>query len=181
MNKHMKRKASRKKGISLLISLIMTALLLSVSLSMSGIVLRQIRLVKSSQNSQLSFYAADSALECALYWDTKTDGTVEGDTTSAIFGSTTPSTVAASRIICGSANVMGLTKSYDASTETTSTAFDVVYLQNTCAHVEVVKNQFRTKLAVNGYNTGAKADNSGCDLTDAVAKRVVERGLLFTH
>ncbi|MES2623263.1 MAG: hypothetical protein V4576_02525 [Patescibacteria group bacterium] len=181
----MTRKVSKKKGISLVIALIMMTLLLSISFSISNIILRQIRLANVSTNSQLSFYAADSALECALYWDTKTDGTVEGsiDGTVAVFGSSTSAASAANRIVCGAypENPLGLKKSFDVNTQTASTTFEVAYGSTTCASVEVLKSPYRTRISVNGYNTGMNADATGCNLTDAIGRRIVERGLLFTH
>ena len=82
-------KLHTNRGISLVIALVMMTLLLSISFSIANIILRQLRLTNIGTNSQTSFYAADSALECALYWDTLTDGTLAGDFSSAVFGTTT--------------------------------------------------------------------------------------------
>ena len=164
------------RGMSLVIALIMTTILLSISLSIGNIILRQLRITTTSTNSQSAFYAADSALECALYWDTITDGTVAGSYEVAIFGTTTASD--GSQIQCGPnpSNPLSFQKVADELIATTT--FDLDY-GNTCARVQVVKNPNRTTISTRGYNTIANA--TGCDLTDAVNRRLVERGLIFRH
>lgn len=177
-------KKSKKKGISLVVALIMTTLLLAISMSIGNIILRQLRITNTSTNSQSAFYAADSALECALYWDTQTDGTIAGSFDVAIFGTTTThQTGSLNPIRCGvnSESPMSFVKTAnDSSNAIATTTFDIDY-GNTCAHVEIVKNPNRTVISTRGYNTGAKSDDSGCDLDNAIERRLVERGLVFTH
>ncbi len=180
----MRTKRVKKKGISLVIALIMTTLLLSISLSVGNIILRQLRITYTNTNSQAAFYAADSALECALYWDTHTDGTIEGSFETAIFGTTTTyQSGAGNPVRCGpnTDSPMSFVKiTNDPLNNIATTTFDVDY-GNTCAHIEIIKNPNRTIISTRGYNTGAKADASGCDLDDAINRRLVERGLVFTH
>lgn len=68
-----------QKGFTLFVSLIVTSLLLAIAFSLSDIVLKQLIFSQSARQSQISFYAADSGAECALYWDKKN-----------IFGTSTP-------------------------------------------------------------------------------------------
>ncbi|MES2986240.1 MAG: pilus assembly PilX N-terminal domain-containing protein [Patescibacteria group bacterium] len=181
----MKSKIHTKKGISLVISLIMMTLLLSISFSISNIILRQMRLTNTSTNSQISFYAADSALECALYYDTSTDGSVGGAIESAIFGWTLPASTwpaGTNPVQCGNRNSntpMSFTKVI--AGEYATTTFAVDYSPHGCAQVLVAKNRFRTRISTSGYNVGVNGAGTGCDLNDAIARRVVERGLVFTH
>lgn len=167
------------KGISLVISLIMTTFLLAISFSIGNIILRQLRLTNIGTNSQTSFYVADSALECALYWDTVTDGTVEGSFDGAVFGTSTSYIVSTNPIKCGpnTSNPVSFTKTTDANIATTT--FTIDYGQNTCAIVEVVKSEYRTKISTSGYNTGLAG--TSCKLDKALLERVVERGLIFAH
>ncbi|OHB09972.1 MAG: hypothetical protein A3H52_01005 [Candidatus Zambryskibacteria bacterium RIFCSPLOWO2_02_FULL_39_26] len=60
-----------KKGFTLLVAIITTSLLLIVSFVVSNIALKQLVLASASQESQYSFYNADSGIECATYWDLK--------------------------------------------------------------------------------------------------------------
>ena len=59
------------RGFTLLIAVILTSVLLSVGLALLDISYKQIVLSSTARQSQYAFYAADSALECALYWDQK--------------------------------------------------------------------------------------------------------------
>lgn len=180
MTTHMKKNFHTKKGISLVISLIMTTLLLSLSLSISNIVVRQIRLINASSNSQISFYAADTGLECALYWDTHSDGTVSNGVSLAYFGTATTYTPANNPIECGdgAAKPMNFQKQISGDTATSIFSID---LGKACSQVQVVKTPYRTKIYANGYNTGANASRTGCNFTDLMASRIVERGLVFSH
>lgn len=65
------KKSRLQKGFTLFVALIVTSLLLAIGFSLSNIVLKQLIFAQSSRESQISFYAADSGAECALYWDRK--------------------------------------------------------------------------------------------------------------
>lgn len=61
------------KGFTLLFALIFVAASLAIGIGSSTLVLGQLRLSGSGRNSQFAFYAADSAAECAIYWDRSAD------------------------------------------------------------------------------------------------------------
>ena len=61
------------RGLTLLIAVILSSVVLSVALSLLDITYKQIILTSSAKQSQFAFYSADSAMECALYWDQKMD------------------------------------------------------------------------------------------------------------
>ncbi len=178
----MLNKPNTEKGVSLIISLFTITFLLAVSLSVSGIILRQFRIINTSISSETAFYAADSALECALYWDISTEGDVINmDTTGYVFGT---STAQQSLIKCGPSpsNPVNLVKVSDIPNGIATTTFYLSYTTSAypaCAFVQVVKAPDRTFIQTRGYNTTATA--SGCDLTDAVGRRIVERGMQYAH
>ncbi|MEN9614167.1 MAG: hypothetical protein RLZZ347_474 [Candidatus Parcubacteria bacterium] len=60
-----------QKGFALLFTVLVVSLLLAISLSISNITLRELVLSSATRDSHIAFYAADTALECALYLDTK--------------------------------------------------------------------------------------------------------------
>jgi hypothetical protein len=71
-NKFSINQSSRKQaGFTLFVALIVSSLLLSIGLSLSNIILKQLIFSGSGRESQIAFYAADSGAECALYWDVK--------------------------------------------------------------------------------------------------------------
>ena len=61
------------RGITLLVAIIVTTVILSVALALLDVSYKQQLLASTSKQSQYSFYNADTAMECALYWDQKVD------------------------------------------------------------------------------------------------------------
>lgn len=57
------------QGFALLFAVLATSVLLSISVSIWNIALREVVLSSFGRESQVAFYVADSAIECALYWD----------------------------------------------------------------------------------------------------------------
>ncbi len=106
-----------KRGFTLLVAMIMTSVILAISLSLLNISYKQVLLSSTARQSQYAFYAADSALECALYWDQKqnsfdpttesSSGTItcEGKSvpySAVITGGATPNSVTYFSIPCAS-------------------------------------------------------------------------------
>ena len=58
-----------KTGFTLLLTLLFVSLTLSIGLGVATLIIGEIGLSGSARESQLAFYAADSGVECALYWD----------------------------------------------------------------------------------------------------------------
>jgi len=59
------------KGFAMLFAVLTSSLLVSIGVSILGISLKEIQIATSARDSQTAYYAADSARECALYWDIK--------------------------------------------------------------------------------------------------------------
>ncbi len=55
-------------GFVLLFTLLISSILLATGLGVSRLMVRQIGLASLSRDSQVAFFAADSGMECALYW-----------------------------------------------------------------------------------------------------------------
>lgn len=58
-----------KKGFTVLYAILVASLLLSISLGIYSISLRDFILSSSASESEKAIFAADSGVECALYWD----------------------------------------------------------------------------------------------------------------
>ncbi|MBI4123249.1 MAG: hypothetical protein HY458_02750 [Parcubacteria group bacterium] len=65
----MKRKYRRQRGVTMLLALLVISVALTVSLGVSNLVLGELLLSTSGRDSQIAFYSADTAVECALYWE----------------------------------------------------------------------------------------------------------------
>lgn len=69
MIKYFKKKETR--GFAILFAVLTASLLMSIGISIFGISLKELSVSTASEGSLIAFYAADSARECALYWDVK--------------------------------------------------------------------------------------------------------------
>jgi len=200
----------KNKAFTLFVSLIVSALVLAIGLSIGTIILKQLILSSSSSGSIVAFYAADSAAECALFWDRKdSQGFTIADSP---FGT---STISDLRLVCGTGSdidagglVYGFQKVCDdgvcgpSALAATSTFYidfrdpaDPVY--RGCAFVTVGKSYNSvtgledTVIQTRGYNTdlliqsgfgGYTYDYTNPDVKCNLERpRVVERGLLLTY
>lgn len=58
-----------KEGFVILIAVLVSSLMISLGAFIAGIAVKELSLSTSGRDSQLAFYAADAAVECALYHD----------------------------------------------------------------------------------------------------------------
>ncbi len=74
----------KKRGFAMLFSVLISSLLVVVGLSIFNITLKELTISTSGRESQIAFYAANSGMECALYWDLKGNRTAFATSTSDI-------------------------------------------------------------------------------------------------
>lgn len=60
---------AKEKGFTILLAALIASLVLALGISVFTIAQKQVILASISRSSQYAFYAADTAAECALYWD----------------------------------------------------------------------------------------------------------------
>jgi hypothetical protein len=63
--------ASRPRGFTLIIAVILAAVATAIGLALSSIAFKSVRLSDTAQDSSAAFYAADTGLECTLFADQK--------------------------------------------------------------------------------------------------------------
>ena len=64
-------KNNQEKGFAMLFAVLVSSVLISISISIFNITLKELTLSSAGRESQFAFYAADSGMECAIYWDFK--------------------------------------------------------------------------------------------------------------
>ena len=69
------KKQSMQSGFTLLLAALVAAIVLSLGTSIFTIARKQIALSSLGRDSQFAFYAADTAVECALYYDVRKSST----------------------------------------------------------------------------------------------------------
>lgn len=64
-------KLQPKKGFVMLFSVLISSMLVVIGLSIFNITLKELTISTSGRESQVAFYAANSGIECGLYWNLK--------------------------------------------------------------------------------------------------------------
>lgn len=171
----------QNKAFTLFVSLIVAALMLAIGFSIGNIIIKQLLLSSTGGGSQVGFYAADAASECALFWDRKNgDGFSLGDSP---FSPVSTSTLESLNIVCGAGStvdgggvVYGMQKVCntaacgEAMSEYATTTFYIDYRDSldskylACAFVTIAKKYDaasgaeETTIDSRGYNTDLVID-----------------------
>jgi len=153
------------QGFALLIAVILTSVVLSVGFALASLAYKDVILASSAKGSTYAFYAADSALECALYADQKWNA----------FDYNSPS----STISCGgtSYSITAVSKNSATSVMTVpnTAGGELISLDGgvTCATVTIYKGApplGHTQIYTVGYNT--------CNMNDP---KILQRGLKSSY
>ena len=155
------------KGITLLVAVILTSVILSVALALLDIAYKQQLLASTAKQSQFAFYAADTVMECALYWDQQSNA----------FDFTSP--LPSSNIICNA--LQPVTGSFS---NNVNGSFRVTTFSIPCTGsgsptdirgtVTIVKSNGGAFCSSTSYSCLYATGYSTCDATDP---RRIERGL----
>lgn len=70
-NKGQQGQVARRGGFAMLFAVLTSSVLLSIGLSIFNLTVKELVLSSSGRESQFAFYAADTGIECVLYWDFK--------------------------------------------------------------------------------------------------------------
>ncbi|MEK7552299.1 MAG: hypothetical protein AAB534_02690 [Patescibacteria group bacterium] len=57
------------KGVALFVAVLITSVALLFSYAVSNIAVKELNLTQAGRDSQIAFYASNSGIECALFWD----------------------------------------------------------------------------------------------------------------
>ena len=140
-----------QRGFTLLLAVLISSILIALGSAIFDIVSKQIILSSAGRESQFAFFAADTGVECALYWDRKHDA----------FSTTSPLTQVSCGGDTGAAPYGGiLTRVYDPNppdapghprlTTTFSFTFDGL-VTNPCTDVRVTRNYLPTTTTIESY------------------------------
>lgn len=142
-----------QRGFTLLLATLTSALLLLLGATIFGLIKKEIILSSLGRDSQFAFYAADTASECALYWDIRHN----------IFSTTTPYTGATcDQQSLGSVSFQGY-----------GIPFTFEYEPNGyCARVSVTKDTSYPKTVI--YARGYNSDCAGIENNPRSLERAVE-------
>ena|SRR3989344_5845923 len=146
---------NKNKGFTLFIAIVVMGTLFLVTAGITNLAVKQSLISSIGRESQYAFYAADTGMECALYWDVQNSSGYSAFSTST--GSQIPNACNGETINVGGSYV---------STFTLNLAPDPF-----CTTVTVTKNDNgSTRIESKGYNT--------CDLSNP---RRVERAVRASY
>ena len=132
----------QSRGFTLLLAVLISSIMLALGFAIYNIVAKDLILSSSGRESQFAFYASDTGIECALYWDGEPDAFSLGSGLDSIS--------------CGGANVP-LNSIYDGVNVVTTTFSLSLGEGDTspCANLIVQKFSTPRKTIVEsrGYNT----------------------------
>lgn len=174
---------TRSSGVAVLFAVLVAVILVSIGATIVSIALRQTILSSTGRESQVAFYVASTAIECARYWDV--NGLDTNDGIQYVFPNSASSPTQTfiengnrDDITCDEFKIITDPRSNWVQVEE-NTAFDI-FINNSqtgqeyCASVEVLKSynsaeeKNETVIRSRGYNVAT------CSPTSA---RAVERGL----
>ncbi|AKM83816.1 TPA: hypothetical protein DCZ46_00570 [Candidatus Campbellbacteria bacterium] len=174
----LKKRKEKKKGFVILIAVLLAGIFVVIGASILLISIKELELASGGTQSQYAFYASDTGLDCAFYWDLKHH----------IFATSTSDNIeptAASNIYCAGVNIvegdswewlagdLGQGPSND-FTGNTIFSIDDLYpndpSRDDCVLIYVIKKNQNTYIESRGYNT--------CDENNP---RRVERALRATY
>lgn len=152
------RGARGQRGFTLLLAALISSIVLALGASIYELASKEIQLSAIGRDSQFAFYAADTAAECALYWDARTD--IHPDT----FATSSASSPAAS-VDCDQ-QTAAVTVQQPAQTTAATSTFEVDLFSDVkggpyCADVTIAKwydgSAERTTVSANGYSVSCTA------------------------
>jgi hypothetical protein len=159
-------KIQNNKGYTLLFAVLVSSLVLSVGISILNVNKKEFLLASSARESTSAFYAADSALECAAYYDL-VDNRFE-----------IPSYPSYVSCAGNSPRISDAGLQYVNDGTVATSIFDIKLTETSCATVTVRKSDTETSIQSRGYNIGWNSTDNKCNLP---SPRRVERALYYTY
>ena len=144
------------RGFTLLLAALVASIALSLGSAIYSIVSKELTLSSIGQASQYAFYAADTAAECTLFWDSRSDLHPNVFATSSTDTTATPSIVT-----CDTVTASSIQATSNTTAATTTFIVDSLFKDVSngyCAQVTVAKtynvslNSEHTLITANGYN-----------------------------
>ena len=183
-NNHYKfiERSKKQTGFTLLAAIITTSMLLIISFVVANVALKQLALSYSSEESQYSFYNADSGTECAIFWDLKNTGVVSS------FATTTADTIFCNGQSISVASPVVHTTPFPPGTATLvggggnanpTSIFELDFPKG-CAIVKVTKS-YPPQVPYNGQVLLTQINSYGYNTCDTSAIRRFERGVSITY
>ncbi len=148
-----------KKGFTIFFAMLVGSLALSIGLAIYDLTVRELDISGTATQSQYAIYAADTGIECALYWDFKCELT--GCQAGSVFATSSQvSSYPTSGVTCNGADVAATAVAagtwLSSTAAAATTTFTLTFApQPYCTTITVAKYGSPTKTTITsrGYNT----------------------------
>lgn len=159
----MKDQSVKRKGMTLLLAVLVLSIVMAVGLTLLNFIVKQFNITTSARDSVNAVYAADTGIECALLWDIR--GHEAGFYGARVFPTSTSLTIGTDQgINCLNVDITraafpwSVTQAASAATTTFELDFPNI---NACTIVQVAKYQAsgreNTTVFSRGYNVPCNA------------------------
>lgn len=143
---------SYTRGFTMFFAVLVASLALSIGLAIYDLVIRELQLSTTTTQSQYAIYAADTAAECALYWDFKYNTSFSifpTSTTDVANGVTSGAPCDGVDIAVARTSVTTATSGFSTTTLTFSTTSAIVAVTK----IKDAGGIIRTTIYAHGYST----------------------------
>jgi len=154
-------------GVALFVAVMTASIALVIGIGALNISLKEIKLSSLGGESSVAFYAADTGLECALYWDL--------DSAGSIFATSSASAPAGNSDCIGEDITSGWAIVSDAGAATTTFTLKFNTDDDPCTNVTVAKYKDFIGRAI------TKVDSRGLNSCNPASAKRVERGVRVTY
>ena len=153
------------RGFTVLFAVLVSSLLLAIGLVIFDITYKEVSFSAIARNSDFAIYAADTGIECSLYWDRKCSSGVCGSGRTSAFATSSQSALISSGVICNLQDIAAGPPAWNtvSASDAATTTFTITFApQPYCAIVTVAKwgNPSNTSVTARGYNTCLSGDPS---------------------
>lgn len=162
----------KNKGYTLLFAVMVSSLVLAVGISILNISKKEFLLSSSARESITAFYAADSALECAVYHDNKSD-IFSAEITDMSSIKCLGNSMTRYSFTSGTGSITHLFHMSLKDSDTSTACAIVTRIKNT--------NNGQVQFISRGYNMGWNTTGGGAGKCDTPSPRRVERALHYTY
>ncbi len=167
------------RGIALFIAVIAVSALFLIGASISDLTYKEGLISYSGRDSKIAFYAADTGVECAMFYD------LQGGYTGAFAFATSTGSISTAddNMLCNSSPV-NISVQDSATAATTTLSFES-YDPNVCTVVVVSKyrsgSAINTKIESRGYNNECDNSLTGADRGPERNIRNLERSFVVMY
>lgn len=145
---------TKERGFTLIMAVLISSLLLAIGFSLANFAVKQLIISSTGRESQFAFYAADSGIECAFYWDFKYGN-------QSAFATSSASVPPSSGVNCNGQDVAASPWSVASISDRATTTFSFNFSPEPyCAVVSIGKWGSTTTIESRGYNLGTVSGSS---------------------